>query len=96
MRQKREQSTAKDGYEPYADEDDDSYEKSESECVAPVENLRRRNRGKRRLTKNGCNLQDPLVVCGFDIMLMILSHLDARTVASSLVVCTEVAESCLQ
>ncbi|KAL4561161.1 hypothetical protein LXL04_033323 [Taraxacum kok-saghyz] len=86
MRQKREQSTAKDGYEPSADEDDDSYEKSESECVAPVENLRRRNRGKRRLMKNGCNLQDPLVVCGFDIMLMILSHLDARSVASSLVV----------
>ncbi|KAI3738888.1 hypothetical protein L2E82_29119 [Cichorium intybus] len=30
--------------------------------------------------------KDPLVVCGFDIMLMILSLLDARSVASSLVV----------
>ncbi|GKC68889.1 F-box domain, cyclin-like protein, partial [Tanacetum coccineum] len=32
------------------------------------------------------NLQDPLVVFGWDIMLMILNHLDARSVAQSLMV----------
>ncbi|KAL4561158.1 hypothetical protein LXL04_033320 [Taraxacum kok-saghyz] len=86
MMKKREQSTAKDGYEPSADEEDDSCEKSESKCVAPVKNLRRRNRGKRRSKKNGCNLQNPLVVCGCDAMVMIFRFLDAGSVASSLLV----------
>lgn len=86
MRQKRKQSIVNYGYEPSADEDDGSYEKSETERAVPVETFRRRNREKRRLKKNGCNLHDPLVVCGGDIMLMILSFLDAHSVASSLVV----------
>ncbi|XP_042757932.1 uncharacterized protein LOC111882820 isoform X4 [Lactuca sativa] len=86
MRQKRKQSIVNYGYEPSADEEEDSYEKSETERAVPVEIFRRRNRGKRRLKKNGCNLQDPLVVCGCDIMLTILSFLDAHSVASALVV----------
>nr|KAJ0227672.1 hypothetical protein LSAT_V11C100029330 [Lactuca sativa] len=86
MRQKRKQSIVNYGYEPSADEDDGSYEKSETERAVPVETFRRRNREKRRLKKNGCNLHDPLVVCGGDIMLMILSFLDAHSVASSLAV----------
>ncbi|KAL7618461.1 hypothetical protein Lser_V15G02812 [Lactuca serriola] len=86
MRKNRKQSIVKDGYEPSADEDEDSYEKSDTERAVPVEIFRRRNRGKRRLKKNGCNSQDPLVVCGGDIMLTILSFLDAHSVASSLVV----------
>ncbi|CAI9268789.1 unnamed protein product [Lactuca saligna] len=80
------QSIVNYGYEPSADEDEDSYEKSDTERAVPVEIFRRRNRGKRRLKKNGCNLQDPLVVCGCDIMLTILSFLDAHSVASSLAV----------
>ena len=67
----------KDGYVPENDDDDD-YEISE-----------RYKKRKTKLMKKKCNLHDPLVVFGYDIMLMILSHLDARSVATALVVSRE-------
>lgn len=79
MRKNRKQSIVKDGYEPFADEDKD--EKSDTDRAVPMEIFRRRNKGNRRVKKNGCNSQGYLVVCGGDIMLMILSFLDAYNVA---------------
>ncbi|PWA40534.1 F-box domain, cyclin-like protein [Artemisia annua] len=67
-------SIVEDGYVPENDVDYD-YEISE-----------RCKKRKTNLMKKECNLHDPLDVFGFDIMLIILSHLDARSVATALLV----------
>ncbi|KAL8262842.1 hypothetical protein R6Q59_024191 [Mikania micrantha] len=51
----------------------------ETEKPSPAKSFGRRNK------KDG-DLQDPLTVCGSDMMLMILSHLDAHSLASTLLV----------
>lgn len=90
----RNQNIAEDGYGPSEDEDDDYYGKFGSRKVVVLKNLTEKRKNKRSRSrkrkfneKEYCeNSQDPLIVFGWDIMLMILNHLDARSVALSLVV----------
>lgn len=73
MNKNKDQSMVEDESGPCADEDDgdDGYGKSSNSHMSK---------------KKEGGLQDPLVVCGCDIMLMILSRLDARSLASTLLV----------
>lgn len=81
-----------DGYGPSENEDNDYYEKFASTKMTVLKNFKTKT-NKWRKRKRGTikvdgyeNLADPLVVFGWDIMLMILNHLDALSVAQSLVV----------
>lgn len=78
-----------DGCEPFEDEHKNYYgnlasKKPEVLFKNFVSEKNNKNRNMKNRKKK--NLQDPLVEFGWDIMLMILSHLDARSVALSLVV----------
>lgn len=88
-----------DGYEPFEDEHENYYGNLASkkpevlfkDFISEKNNSNSNSKNKKRKMKKRKkkydeNLQDPLVVFGWDIMLMILSHLDARSVALSLVV----------
>lgn len=70
------------GYEPSADED---YDYSETEISSRAESFRENKKRKRGMKKKLLK-KDPLVVFGYDIMLMILTRLDAHSVATSLLV----------
>ena len=72
-----------DGYVPEndddGDDDDDDYDEISERC----------KKRKSKLMKKKCNLHDPLDVFGYDIMLMVLSFLDAHSVATAVLVSRE-------
>ena len=74
----KKQKIVEDGYGPSEDEDDG--------VLKNVTKKRKMIKKTNLEYKTEENLQDPLVVFGWDIMLMILNHLDARSVALSLLV----------
>ncbi|KAL7613619.1 hypothetical protein Lser_V15G06039 [Lactuca serriola] len=87
---------AEDGYRPSEYEDDDYNGNFASTKVEGLNNFtgeikkKRITKRKRKRKRANCdsqeNSEDPLVVFGRDIMLMILNNLDARSVALSLLV----------
>ncbi|CAI9271294.1 unnamed protein product [Lactuca saligna] len=81
-----------DGYRPSEYEDDDYNGNFASRKMEVLNNFTGeiKKKRKRKRKRGNCdsqeNSEDPLVVFGRDIMLMILNHLDARSVALSLLV----------
>ncbi|PWA55573.1 F-box domain, cyclin-like protein [Artemisia annua] len=81
----KKQKIVEDGYGPSEDEDDDYY----NQKVGVLKDVTKKRKMIKKTSleyKKEEYLQDPLVVFGWDIMLKILNHLDARSVALSLMV----------
>ncbi|PWA93329.1 F-box domain, cyclin-like protein [Artemisia annua] len=82
----KKQKIVEDGYGPSEDEDDDYYNYKKVGVLKDVTKKRKMIKKTSLEYKKEEYLQDPLVVFGWDIMLKILNHLDARSVALSLMV----------